>query len=363
MTFDDGRRWIWAAALVVVGLVGLTAYVALSTWGTVDRVEIDRAVSYAEGPGEEEEQDEAGSGENPDVTAVPEFRLPPVPSAADGIDTFLLVGTDSRAGLDDLTGFGDFEGARADVILLLIRPRKEGQAAVVSLPRDLWVSTPCGRMRISEALEGCEGMNGETTLLVTVESLTGLGVDHFGLVDMAGFQEVVDELGGYEICLERPVRDVKAKLDLDAGCHEADGSDTLAWLRSRNTQELTEDGRWVRMTGVSDLTRNERQREFLVEMLGRLGNFAAPQDALNTAQAIAPYVTVDSRLGITQAVSLAWTMRDLDDSITDISIPVEDYVTQNGAEVLRPTVDLEKVIAEVIAVETVGEIQGRSHTG
>lgn len=333
-------------------LVVLIGVLAMATWRDVDRVDIERLEAI------EAFSDDTGDPDNPDITAVPEFRLPPIPSARDGVDTFLLIGSDARSGLDDLDGFGDFEGSRADVLLLLIRPRDTDQAAVLSLPRDLWVSTPCGHERISETLQGCEGMNGESTLLATVESLTGLGVDHMGLVDMEGFPEVVDDLGGYEICLERPVRDQRANLDLDEGCHLADGADTLAWLRSRHTQELAEDGRWVTMEGVSDLTRNERQREFLITMLGRLGNFADPQDALSVAQNIAPHVTVDSQLGITQAVSLAWTMRGLGDSVEEISIPVEDYVTQAGAQVLIAAADIESMIAEVVAVETVSEADG-----
>jgi LCP family protein required for cell wall assembly len=348
----DGRHpVVWAIfGLLAVIVIGGVAF-ALTTWGNVDRVEIERMTSIAEPP-------EVDAEENPDVTAVPEFRLPPVPSATDGIDTLLMAGSDSREGLEDLTGFGDFEGARADVLLLLIRPRNGDQVAVVSLPRDLWVSTPCGQERIGEALEGCAGMNGESTLLATVESLTGLGVDHLALVDMAGFRHVVDELGGYEICVERPVRDEKSKLDLSAGCHLADGEQTLAWLRSRTTEELTEDG-WRLMSGVSDLTRNERQRDFLIEMLDRLGNFGDPQEALSAAQTLSPYVTVDSNLGITQAVSLAWTMRGLGDSVEEIEIPVEDYVTQSGAQVLLAAADIEAVIADVVAVETVGELDGR----
>lgn len=349
-SLPEGRsRWLWfGAAIVVFGVVGWFAASAFSAWSGIGRVSIERIASV-----DEPETDEVVG---PDVTAVPEFRLPPVPSARDGIDTFLMVGTDSRDNLEDLDGFGDFEGARADVLLLLIRPRdNEEQAALVSLPRDLWVSTPCGQMRINDTLEGCEDMNGESTLLATVESLTGLGVDHMALADMSGFQEVVDQLGGYEICVERPVRDTKANLDLPAGCHLADGADTLAWLRSRNTQEQTEDDQWVQMDGVNDLTRNERQRAFLTDMLGRLGNFSDPRDALQAAQTISPYVTVDDGLGISQAVSLAWTMRGVDEDITEIDIPVDDYVTQGGAEVLVAAVDIESVIADVVAVETVGQ--------
>jgi len=349
-SLSDGRtRWVlFVLAIGLFGVMGWFAASAFRAWNDVGRFDRDRLESVA--------AEEPNENPSPDDTAVPEFRLPPIPSAKDGIDTFLMVGTDSRDALDDLEGFGDFEGARADVLLLLIRPRNnQSNAAIVSLPRDLWVATPCGQMRINDTLQGCQDMNGESTLLATVESLTGLGVDHVAIVDMAGFQEVVDRLGGYETCVENPVRDSKAKLDLPAGCHLADGADTLAWLRSRNTQEQLEDGRWVRMDGVNDLTRNERQRQFLVDMLGRLGNFRDPSEALETAEAIAPFVTVDNELGLTQAVSLAWSMRGLDDDLTEIDIPVQDYQTQAGAQVLIAAVDIESVIADVIAVETVGQ--------
>lgn len=343
---------MWIGAALVGGALGAVVWMAVSTWGSVGRVEIDRpSLPIAADDEAGEPADDAES--DPDVTAVPEFRLPPVPSASDDIDTILLVGVDDREGLESLEGFGDFEGGRADVILLMIRPREEGNAALVSLPRDLWVSTPCGQERISETLEGCEGMNGETTLLVTVESLTGLGVDHMGLVDLAGFQEVVDEIGGYEICVDRPVRDEKSNLSLPAGCQMADGEDTLAWLRSRNTMELHPDGVWRTMSGVSDLTRNQRQRSFLIQMMGRLSDFSDPREAYSMADSLAPHVTVDSSLRLSQAVSLAWTMRGLGDTIDEVEIPVEDYTTSAGAEVLIPRGDVESAIADVIAVSTV----------
>lgn len=354
-TIDRPRRWLYVvAALVGGGLLGIVIF-SLWTWRGIERVVIVRpdAVDLAA----------PESDPGADDTAIPQFRLPPVPSATDGVDTFLLVGSDDRSNLEDLDGFGDFAGARADVLLLLIRPRDQGKPAIVSLPRDLWVSTPCGQERINQALEGCEGMNGESTLLVTVESLTGLGVDHLGLVDLAGFQEVVDDLGGYEICLDNPVRDQKAALDLPAGCRMADGADTLSWLRSRTTEELTDEGNWVVMSGVSDLTRNERQRQFLVEMLSRLSDFTDPQDALSVAQTIAPHVTVDSDLGITEAVSLAWTMRGVGRSIEEIEIPVADYTTQAGANVLVATADIARMIAEVVAVETVGQSEAIINAG
>jgi len=276
------------------------------------------------------------------------------PAGVDGLDVFLLVGSDSRDHLADTEGFGEFEGHRADVVMVLIRPRgDERSAALLSLPRDLLVEDSCteSQHRLNDALEGCATMNGPTALTVTVEDLIGVSVDHFALIDLAGFQEAVDAVGGYEICLQRAVRDEKAQLHLPAGCTLASGAQTLAWLRSRSTQELTAEG-WRVVPGVSDLTRNERQREFLLSMMGSLGDFGSPQDVASVAGVVAPYVTVDADLSLLDAVSLAWTMRGLGQgSIQELDIPVTDSITQNGAAVLVPSVDIAEVVASYLTPE------------
>ena len=280
------------------------------------------------------------------------------PSGGDALDVFLLVGSDSRDDLDDTEGFGAFEGHRADVVMVLIRPRgDERSAAILSLPRDLWVENSCtdSQHRLNDALEGCGTMNGPTALTVTVEDLIGVSVDHFALIDLAGFQEAVDAIGGYEICLQRAVRDEKAQLHLPAGCTLASGAQTLAWLRSRSTQELTADG-WRVVPGVSDLTRNERQREFLLTMMASLGDFGSPQAVTSMAQVVAPYVTVDADLSLLDAVSLAWTMRGLGQgSIRELDIPVTDSISPNGAAILLASVDISEVVASYLTPEVAEE--------
>jgi len=324
-------------------LLGAGAVFAASTWGDVNRVTIDRPPpSDSETP-----EDEPVAGE-------PAFDITVPTSGGDGLDVFLLVGSDSRDDLEDTEGFGEFEGHRADVVMVLIRPRgDERSAALLSLPRDLLVEDSCteSQHRLNEALEGCGTMNGPTALTVTVEDLIGVSVDHFALIDLAGFQEAVDAVGGYEICLQRAVRDEKAQLHLPAGCTLASGAQTLAWLRSRSTQELTAEG-WRVVPGVSDLTRNERQREFLLSMMGSLGDFGSPQDVASVAGVVAPYVTVDADLSLLDAVSLAWTMRGLGQgSIQELDIPVTDSITQNGAAVLVPSVDIAEVVASYLTPE------------
>src|SRR5690606_41996551 len=60
-------------------------------------------------------------------------------------------------------------------------------------------------------------------LAAELERLTGVAIGHAAAVDLAGFPAVVDELGGYEICVDYPLRDLKSGLELDEGCTVADG--------------------------------------------------------------------------------------------------------------------------------------------
>lgn len=352
------RKRIFIIGVSVLTLVlGVGAYLMASTWGDVNRVSIDRP--QAAGAGGQVDED-PGAGEEPNGDDQVDFTVPP---SGDGLDVTLLVGSDSRADLEDLEGYGEFEGQRADVVIALIRPRQPGaQAAMLSIPRDLWVDDICreGSARINLALEGCPDMNGPTALVHSVEYVIGVPVDHFAMVDLAGFQEAVDAIGGYEICVGFPVRDARSNLSLGSGCTLADGEQTLAWLRSRHTQELTNSG-WQVMAGVSDLTRNERQREFLISMMARVADLSNPQDMFSIAQAVAPYVTVDNDLSLIQAVGLASTMKGLGSaSIVELEIPVADQLADDGSMVLIATMDVSELVADFLASNTVESRVGES---
>ncbi len=341
------KRILLVVAVAVALLVGAGAYLAASTWGDVQRVTIQPPADSGQDTGAEVDSDDGENGEDPEIT---------VPSSGDdNLDVALIVGSDSRANVDDEDGFGDFEGQRADVVMVLIRPRDDpDNAAIMSIPRDLWVDKICdeGQQRVNEALEGCGSMNGPTVLVETVEALIGVQVDHFAMVDLAGFQGAVDAVGGYEICLARPVRDSKANLALPGGCTLADGEQTLAWLRSRHTQELTEDG-WTTVEGASDLLRNERQREFMVSMMSRVADFGNPSEIIGIAQAVAPFVTVDDGLSLMQAVGLATTLRGLDEgSVVELEIDVVDHITDFGAAVLLAVSDPAKLVSDFLSPTT-----------
>jgi LCP family protein required for cell wall assembly len=341
------KRLLLGGAIVVGLLLVVGAVFATSAWNDVNRV----SIQPQEGPANQPESDT----EN-DAATIDEGDS----DLARDTEVLLLVGSDSRDHLASVEGFGEFEGQRADVVMVLIRPADGSRAAILSLPRDLLVDNVCraGEHRLNDALQGCGSMNGPTALTRTVEDVIGHEIDHFALIDLAGFQEAVDAVGGYEICLERPVRDPRAQLELPAGCTQATGAQTLAWLRSRSTQELTEDG-WRVMPGVNDLTRNERQRAFLLSMMGHLSDFSSPTDVADVAQTIAPFVTVDSDLSFIDAVNLAWTMRDLSrGNIDELEIPVSDATTATGAAVLVAGVDIADLVDDYLAPEVAQEPGG-----
>ena len=324
-------------------LLGLALAFAISTWNAVNRVSIDQSDQEGSGGPVASEDEEQSDGVEDHAQDMSDFE---------GRQVFLLVGSDSREELEDLENFGDFEGRRADVVMVFLRT--EGRAAVLSLPRDLEVTSRCDRSqtKLAVMLEGCQLLNGPTVLSSVVEDLIGEQVDHFAMVDLAGFQEVVHEVGGYEICVRRPVRDPLSGLDLPAGCTMADGEQTLAWLRSRMTEELTDSG-WRKMAGMNDLVRNERQREFLIDMMGRLSDFSSPQDIASTASAVAPHVTVDEGMSLMGAVNFAWSIRGLGSGdVEELEVPVYDDVAQDGTAILRPSQPIDEIVAEFLSLET-----------
>jgi LCP family protein required for cell wall assembly len=336
------RRRLWIGGTVVALLLVAAAVVfATVTWGEVNRVSIDRP-SAQDSPSPSTPPVDSPATDEPDAAG-------PEPVGDPGRQVFLLVGSDSRDDLDSTEGFGEFSGNRADVIMVLF---EEGDSTgLLSIPRDLLVESPCGGRddRISAMLEGCDTYNGPTLLTLAVEEAIGEPIDHFALVDFVGFQEVVDSIGGYEICVENPVRDRKANLELDAGCTLADGAQTLAWMRSRRTQELTANG-WRVIPGMNDLVRNERQRAFLIDMMARMSDITSPQAMASAGQAVAPFVTVDADLSIVDAVKVAWKLRGLrSGSVTELEIPVYDATTEDGASVLLPSTPVSEIVADFLS--------------
>jgi LCP family protein required for cell wall assembly len=246
----------------------------------------------------------------------------------------------------------DVGGYRADVIILVMLPTDGSDPIMVSLPRDLYLPNRCTQTytRLNANFNGCgSDINGATLLSAAVKDFTGVEVDHFALFDFDGFKEIIDEVGGVEICVDYPVRDRKSRLNLPAGCTNASGEQALAWVRSRNTLEYV-NGSWRTMPNVSDLTRNQRQQDMILTMLEKAAEFDSPRKLAGVVRSVSNAFTLDDKLSLTDAINLAWDLRGLNRSdIVQLKIPVENYRTADGAQVLLPTEPFHTLLDEYLA--------------
>jgi LCP family protein required for cell wall assembly len=260
------------------------------------------------------------------------------------LQTYLIIGTDQRP------QYG--ESSRADVILMFIVP-PDDDPILVSLPRDLWIPNPCtgGMSRINANLNGCgDRATGPELLSLAVEQYTGIRIDHFALFDFEGFVDIVDQVGGVEVCVEEAVRtDWRAgEVVFEEGCTLTDGSGALAWMRSRRTQIRNDNGVWVPKPGVTDLERNQRQQDLLIQALERLKGYRNITEFATVVEALSGTFTIDDDLSLWKAIRLAWDQRDLDpNSIQRPVIPTVFYTTEAGASVLLPTEPFQDVLAAV----------------
>lgn len=180
----------------------------------------------------------------------------------------LLVGTDSSAGLDpdDIVQEGRPSSKLADVIMILRLEPDSGDAALLSIPRDLWV--PIAGTDSSNKINASYAVAGAQTLADTITEYLGIPIHHFVEVDFAGFQSVVEAIGGVDVYFPYPSRDTRSHLLVEeAGCVRLDPSQALAYARSRHFETL-QDGDWEE-DGQNDFGRMRRQQEFMRLALSR----------------------------------------------------------------------------------------------
>ncbi len=251
---------------------------------------------------------------------------PGTPMPDSMFNTVLLIGADES-------------GYLADVIIYVLIPSDGSAPLMSSLPRDLYLPNRCSQSfaRINESLGGCPGVaSGPELLALTVSDFTGVEVDHYARVNFAGFKSVVDWMGGITVCVDYPTRDYKSQLDIGAGCSTVGGEQALAWVRSRSAAEQLIDGVW-KPAGVSDFQRQRRQQQVLFQFARKLAAHTSVGSLSAALQNLSSAVRMDSGWSVGEAASLAFRYRNIDESdVKRLSIPVADYRTSLGAQVLIP---------------------------
>jgi LCP family protein required for cell wall assembly len=241
----------------------------------------------------------------------------PTKAAAErGSMTFLMVGSDSRA--DAPTTGRSAKGKafvpgdqRTDAIMMLTIAPDRKSAAVVSIPRDSWVEIPDrGRMKVNAAY----ALGGAPLLIRTVEKLTNVRVDHFAIVDFAGFKSIIDAIGGVDVDIAQNTRDDWGIAVFKKGRTHLDGTRALTYVRQRHGLPQ------------GDFDRVKRQQNLIRAVMAKVATIdpvADPVKAYKLLDAGTAAVTVDDGLSDGDLRSLAFSLRDLQNGgVSFLTAPV-----------------------------------------
>ncbi|HEX6220662.1 MAG TPA: LCP family protein [Acidimicrobiia bacterium] len=247
---------------------------------------------------------------------------------SNGVRTVLVVGSDTREGLEDLENFGDFSGARGDVVMLVRVDPSTNETRMLSIPRDLWVSIPGhGENRINAAYT----FGGPRLMVETIKQNLGVSINNYVEIDFVGFQSLVDELGGIRIDFPYDARDAKSGLEVAAGTEELDGEQALAYARSRQYQEYR-NGSW-QSVDANDIGRTGRQQDVMRGLLARLKSPSSITEAGDIASSVSRHLTVDANLANESVASMVWDNKGIiTGSINGETLPTTGR-TINGASV------------------------------
>jgi LCP family protein required for cell wall assembly len=268
------------------------------------------------------------------------------PVADPQAQNFLITGADNNSCVDPSSpfaaAFGDRSslGERSDTIMIMRVDPATNQAAVLSFPRDLWVTIfgQNGENRINSAYT----KNDPTLLVNTIFQNFGIGVDHFVQVDFCAFKTLVDAVGGVPVPFAVSVRDTHTGLYVpEPGCFTFDGDHALAYVRSRHLQTYDEaTAEWTE-DPLADLGRISRQQDFLRRVVAKALSTGVytPSVASGLITTAQKHVVTDSNLTPQKMLEFAGVIKNVNPTnMHSYQIEVKREV-RSGNDVLVPLLD------------------------
>jgi LCP family protein required for cell wall assembly len=290
-----------AAAVIMTGST-LAAYVMYRhDWNAIKRVDVRRDLSYH-----------------------------PRPPAHPNAMNILLIGSDSRAGANRKFGAG-VVGQRSDTIMVLHIAPGAHQLIVLSFPRDSVVpilacapesgslgqtAEPAGYV---EQINATFAYGGPGCLWETLEQTTGIHIDDFVELTFTGFEHVINDIGGVNVCLPVAIHDPDSLLNLSAGRHHVYGREALAFWRARYIGEGSD---------LQRINRDQYLMASLLQGLGRSGLTHSPVKILRVIQDVVSHgdISTDTQLSPGRLVTIAAELHSLPPgAVQFIEIPTVPY--------------------------------------
>ena len=304
--------------------------------------------------------------------AIPRSKaLQGAPQSKNGDTNILLIGLDSRRDNEgnpipkELTkllrvGPASIGGYNTNTLILIHVPADGKKAVAVSIPRDNYVNVPgYGMKKIKEAYSYAkyaedsklykEGVKqplrerlsrdaGRVATLETVSQFLDVPIDHFAEVNMIGFYDLANALGGIQVCLNKAVSDTKySGAVFPAGLQTISGADALKFVRQRHGLPN------------GDLDRTHRQQAFIAGVItkfrtqGIFGDIGKISALLDVAK---KDVVIDSGFDVLGFLPQAKALTS--GNIKFHTLPIEGYVMRNSQSVnLVDEIKIRKVVQDL----------------
>ncbi len=316
------RPWQTIAWIALATLCALALGVFATAWWTVHRVSA-RIVRM------------------PDAFTMPEASRPPRPvNGAQSVNVLI-------AGLDGEGRTAFVHGARSDAIMVLHLDANRRKAWVVSIPRDAWVPIPGHR---DNKVNAAYSLGGPALFVQTIESLTGLRMDHLVVLDWTGLRRLTDAVGGVPVSVLPPAI---------AGADSLHGEVEMTFSGDVALPYLSE----RKHLPAGDFDRVKRQQNFLrafVRQALERHTLADPAALHALATAVGDAVRVDSRLTTGEMLALAASLRKLrSEDITFLTAPSSGTGMHGEASVVFYDHPNAAVLWQAMANDRVAEFVAR----
>ena len=254
------------------------------------------------------------------------------PPKFNNAENIMLLGSDTRTGVNGRIG-GHVGCNCSDTVMLLHISPGHHRVTVISIPRDTEV--PILSCAASDGATGQQAAPGQLEPInytlsyggpvctwKTLDYVTHIHIDHFIQLDFTGFEKIIDDIGGVNVCLPFSVNDSMSGLKLTAGRHHIRGAQALAFWRTREDLGFGSD--------LQRIQRDQLLMASLVQGIERSGLLNSPTKVLGVVKDAADAMTTDSTLEQSQMLQIATSLKGLSSqSVQFITAPNVPYVANN----------------------------------
>jgi LCP family protein required for cell wall assembly len=251
----------------------------------------------------------------------------------------LVMGSDTRKGQGNHVA-GSTPGL-SDTTILLHLSKDRSRAYGVSIPRDAMVQRPSCRRKDGHGTDpggltqfnAAYAIGGPACTIKTVEHLTGVFIDHFVVIDFNGFKQMVDALGGIQVCVPTQVDDPVGNIHLAAGTYKVTGDQALDYVRVRHG-----------ISANGDIGRMKRQQTFIAAMIAKAvsaGTLTNPVKLVRFLDAATKSLTTDPEFAhLKELASLGSSLKNIGlDNVQFVTAPFELYPPDPNRVQLTPRAD------------------------